>query len=171
MARPSNNLRKFVELYVDGPMHMRGQWEMCANGAGMTSVPDPNDPMVRRLIETAGGKVPDPNSAVAVPVPADQLAAFEEALAADADGGRVDWKNIRRLLPSVMKAIATGEVRGTPSQVAMVKYIAEKAEAQSEGEDEVHNVVVLPTQGSGADLHIDEEWMQRLRNLETKDEA
>lgn len=168
MARPSNNLRKFVELFVDGPMHMRGQWEMCANGAGMTSTPDPNDPMVRRLIETAGGRVPDPNA----PVPAvDQLAAFEEALAADADGGKVDWKQIRALLPKVMKAIATGEIRGTPSQVAMVKYIAEKAEAQAEGEEEIHNVVVLPTQGNDASLRIDEEWMQRLRNLETKDES
>ena len=165
---------KFVELYTSGPKHLKGRWDVCAYAAGLKE-PPPRDNsevgvMLRRMVEGLGGLwLPEGYDPPAGPTPSAQLAQLEQVLEGDSDGEAIDWKKIRAVLSATIRSIATGEIRGTPSQVAMVKFVTEKAEAQSVQDEITHKVVVLPTQGTGAEMRIDAKWLERLAQLETKD--
>jgi hypothetical protein len=160
MARPSKALQRFVELYVNGPAHVQGQWNVCANAAGMREPPERADPMVRRMVEEAGGVVAESD-----PPPRTALDPLERVL------GRVDegipWKVIRADLADVIRSVANGEVQARAAQVAMLKYVIEKAEKEAETEEQVHSVIVLPVVGLNAELRIDEQWMAKIKSMET----
>src|SRR4051812_1513261 len=98
MARPSNALKRFAELYVNGPEHIRGRWDLCANGAGLKEIPNRDDVMVRRMVEEAGG--------VVVPIDPperDPLAGLVDLeLAADVG---IPWKEIRSKLVSTIRSV------------------------------------------------------------------
>lgn len=164
MARPSNALKRFAELYVNGPEHIRGRWDLCANGAGMKEIPDRDDVMVRRMVEEAGGVV------VPIDPPEHNPLAGLVDLELAADLG-IPWKEIRGQLVQTIRSVATGELKASAAQVAMLKEIIKKAEEQNAEEEEIRSVVVLPTQGSAAEMKIDEKWMKRIQEMETKADA
>lgn len=167
MARPNRKLEKFVELYCEGSAACRGDWEKSAYGAGMSKPPDRNDPMVQRMIADRGGVTATPEMVrpPKVEPPVAPLAGLEN-LPLLAEGG-LPWRMMRDALKDVIVSVASGTVKATASQVAMLKEIIKKAEEQAAEEDEVRYVVVLPTQGSGAEMRIDEQWFQKIKAMET----
>lgn len=175
MPRPSNALREFVRLYTTGPDHLKGQWEKCAVAAGMKYTPKQDDVMVQRMIKAALPALVAPPVLTPVPEPAPItpaiLGALEGLVGTLEEEKGIDWKRIRGVLQDTIESIATGEVRPTAAQVAMIKYVTEKAELQAKKDDTVTSVVVLPTQGTGAETVIDEQWMKRIRKLEGPGDA
>lgn len=161
MARPTKGLAEFVELYVNGPDHLRGQWEACANGAGMKQVPSRDDVMVQRKIEAAGGTIPKVD---APPPQVQQANVLEAVLGGEFEG--IPWKQLKGELANVIKSIASGQVQARAAQIQAIRLIIEKAEAEAKEEEVVHSVVVLPTQGTGAQMSIDEEWLRRMMQME-----
>lgn len=175
MPRPSNALREFVKLYTTGPDHLKGQWEKCAVAAGMKYTPKPDDVMVQRMLRMAGPPLeapprPEPIPVAPAPVPA-ILGELEAVVGVLEEEKGIDWKRIRSVLQDTIESIATGEVRPSAAQVAMIKFVTEKAELQAKKDDTVTSVVVLPTQGTGAETVIDEQWMKRIRKLEGPGDA
>lgn len=166
MARPSNALREFANLYVNGPVHIRGQWDVCANAAGLLEPPERANPMVRRLVQEAGGVVAATDAPPMVPATPLDL----EELFAETDKG-IPWKQLRSKLTDVIRSVADGTVRATAAQNSMLQFIIKKAEEEAADEDEVSNVIVLPTQGSNQTFTIDKEWMRKIKSLETPQDA
>lgn len=155
MARPSNAARKFAELYVNGPAHIVGQWEMCANAAGMKEIPSRDDTMIRRLVEELGG--------VVAPIDAEPEIAIDlEALAAAAADGTIPWSEMAKQLTIVMSTIASGKVKASAAQVSIIKHIIAEAKATSATDDTVNNVILLPVQGGGATATLDPVWQARI---------
>jgi hypothetical protein len=163
MARPSKALLKFAELYVNGPAHVQGQWEVCANAAGMREAPLRSDPMVRRIVMEQGGVVLEQDQPPQKPL--DQL----EQLLAKHDEG-IPWKQIRSKLTEVIEAVANGTVLARASQVSMLQFVIKKAEEAAKDESVVHNVIVLPTQGQAHEMKIDDKWLQKIKDMETPNE-
>ena len=165
MARPSKALLRFVELYTQGPTHMLGQWDMCANGAGMKEVPLKSDPMVRRMIEEAGGIVLDVDVKPETEVKVDAL---EAVLGGGFEG--IPWAQLRSELTDVIKSIASGTTQARAAQVQAIQLIIKKAEDEAKEQEVVHSVIILPTQGVGAEMVIDEEWIAKIKRMEVKEE-
>lgn len=166
MARPSKALAKFIDLYVNGPDHLRGQWDMSANAAGMKAVPSRDDVMVQRMVTEAGGGIipkADP-----LPPQVQSTEALEAVLSGGFEG--IPWKQLKSELTAIIKSIASGQTQARASQIQAIRLIIEKAEAESKDDAVVHSVIVLPTQGSGADMEIDAEWMRRIMAMEVPDE-
>lgn len=161
MGKPSNKLRRFVALYTDSSL--KGKWAECAVAADLDPAPDPTDAMVRNMIEKAGGEpAPEPTAGEQ----ADD--AIAELLAANESG--IPWGQLRDKLTDVIGAVATGKTRATAAQVSMLKYIVEQAK-EAGANAAVQNVILLPTQGAGASLRLDELMRLQLREREAKVES
>lgn len=182
MARPRHDQRKFAELYVKGPAFARGNWNVCATGAGMKEPPPRDDATLRGLIERLGGTPPplpdchleaaeaqanaEAEAAaldaavvlVEAPTPLPAAEDAEEldpiaALAAAADLG-LPWAQMRDKLQDVILSVANGTVRATAAQVSMLKYIVEQAKADASSSERILGVVLLPTQDTGANMRL-----------------
>lgn len=157
MARPSLALKRFVELYVNGEEHTRGQWEVSANGSGLREMPDPNDPMVQRMIKEAqelGGEKP----------PVDEL---ENLLEGGFEG--IPWTELKNKLTNVIQSIASGKTQARAAQIQAIQLIIKKAEEEAKESEVVHNVLILPTRGTDATMKVDDEWIAKIMAMEAKD--
>lgn len=161
VARPSKALLRFVELYTNGPDRIKGQWDLCANAAMLPEPPDRNNKTVRMLIERAGGVVLQQDMP---PTPDSNLSKLEQVLTLG-EAEVIPWRKLKSELTNVIRDIATGVIQARASQVQVLRLIIEKAEQAAAEEEEVHSVVVVPTQGSNAGLTIDEEWMRKIKNM------
>ena len=166
MGRPSKALERFVQLYVSGPDHIRGQWAKCAYAAGMKEPPTRDDPMVRRKIEAAGGVVAQEDGVTPQHAQLGEL----ERLLSDAETGAIPWRKLRAMLTPIIQSIAEGTVQARTAQVQMLRLIIEKAEKQAAEEEQVHGVVILPVQGTGASMTVDQLYLEKLKQLEEASE-
>lgn len=158
MARPSLALKRFVDLYVNGEEHTKGQWEISANGAGLKEPPDPNDPMVQRMIKAAGGL-----GSVSKP-PVSEL---EDLLEGGFEG--IPWQKLKDKLTNVIQSIASGKTQARAAQIQAIQLIIKKAEEEAKESEVVHNVLILPTRGTDAGMKVDDEWIAKIMAMEVKD--
>lgn len=148
-----------AELYVKGPTHVRGRWAVCATGAGFDEPPSQDDPMMRMLIEREGGTVlPDtPDAPKADPI----------SSLIDAKEIGIPWSKLYGRLADVIESIANGTVKASAAQVSMLKEVIKEAKAeQAKDAENVQRVVLLPTQGTAAELQLDPHWRARFAELE-----
>jgi hypothetical protein len=150
MARPSNAQRKLVELYVNGPAHLKGSWHKCAIAAGYDEAPE-QDEIMHRMVEKAGG-------ILLADAELDELAYVLQA----GEDGSIPWGELRSKLASVIQSVANGQVKASAAQVSMLKFVIERAEKQASDDDTSSNVIVLPTQGTEGHLRIDDRWRKQL---------
>jgi hypothetical protein len=163
MARPSKKQLDMAKLYVQGPAHVKGRWAVCATAAGFDEPPAVDDEMMRMLIEREGGNVlPDAPDAAQKYDPISSLM--------DAKEIGIPWTKLYGRLADVIESLANGSVKASAAQVSMLKEVIKEAKAEmaKEASGATH-VVLLPTLGSGADVHLDPQWRARIAALEAPD--
>lgn len=137
---------------------------MCSNAAGMPSIPERSDPIIRRLVKEAGGVVAE----IDAPAPTEQSVSALEGLLDASEAGIIPWEILKAELTNTIRSIAKGETKASPAQLGAIKMILEKANEAAQADDEIRGVVILPVQGSGADMKIDDDWLKRMRALEER---
>jgi 4-aminobutyrate aminotransferase-like enzyme len=127
----------------------------------MREPPERTNTVVRNLVQELGGLVA-PEDAPRTGTSIEEL----EKIFAEAEEGTIPWRKLRAMLTPVISSIADGTTQARAAQVSMLRLIIEKAEKQASEEEQVHGVVILPVQGTGATMTIDQQWVEKLKQLE-----
>lgn len=131
---------------------------MCSVAAGMKEAPPQDDVIMQGLVEALGGIIV-PDAPESRPDPISALMSAKEI--------GIPWTALYTRLADVIESVAMGTVHTTASQVSMLKEVIKEAKAEMAKEaDNVQHVVLLPSQGSGAEVKLDPQWRARIAALE-----
>jgi hypothetical protein len=144
---------KMADAYVNSKdPEVRGNWGKSADVAGYYRAPRIGDPEVVKLIEDLGGEFRSSAKEV------------EELDLSDLESSDLSWEEMAGKTRAAFLAVAAGEVRASPGQVAALKEIANRAEgkvgAERQKVDEVSRVILLPTVVEEDVIMLDKEGLE-----------
>lgn len=158
MARPKKptTAKQFATLYVNGPVGVKGNWEKCEDALGVKIELNQE---IREAIISEGGFIDN-----VMPVVKPDLTNVEEfnldLSKFDYSSAKTDddWKRVAKDLDSTIKGIADGSIKANAAQVAVVKYIMDRAYGKlSAKEDSVampSGVIILPALGERSEQFV-----------------
>lgn len=150
--------RKFASLFVNGPAGVAGNIASCQE-ITLLGI-NPADPKLRDAVIAEGGQPTGPVDTLPVPkiklklkapVDLDQVAKeIEKPKSED------EWQKLAKSLKGTIDDIASGEVKASAAQAAMLKHILDRAygrvSAQANEKRPASGILILPTLGERSNM-------------------
>jgi hypothetical protein len=169
----SQKVKRFAELYCNGPEKIKGNWQKCEQIAKVEVAIDDAEAVAEILTRRGASLLNAEKMArglsVAEPEP-ERLNDVDEILdeAPDDDAEKSQWCALAKKLEPVIEEIAEGTVKASAAQAATIRHILDRCYGRvQERESDLKpsaGVVVLPMLGTNSEALICPRCMHDLRS-------